>query len=80
MIVTTLLITTIIISIPVIITRNPINSVIGLILIFILSSLYLITLGINFIAFLYLIIYVGAIAILFLFVIMMMNIKYTLVL
>jgi NADH-ubiquinone oxidoreductase chain 6 len=55
---------------------NPINSVIGLILVFMASSIYFIILGINFIGFLYLIIYVGAIAILFLFVIMMINIKY----
>ena len=59
-----------------IILINPINSVIGLILVFMASSIYFIMLGINFIGFLYLIIYVGAIAILFLFVIMMINIKY----
>jgi NADH:ubiquinone oxidoreductase subunit 6 (subunit J) len=40
------------------------------------SAIYFIILGINFIAFLYLIIYVGAIAILFLFVVMMINIKF----
>jgi NADH:ubiquinone oxidoreductase subunit 6 (subunit J) len=68
------------ISLSVIMVGNPVNSVIGLILVFIVSALYFIILGINFIAFLYLIIYVGAIAILFLFVIMMMNLKYTLVL
>jgi NADH-quinone oxidoreductase subunit J len=59
-----------------IISINPINSIIGLILIFMASAVYFIILGINFIAFLYLIIYVGAIAILFLFVIMMINIKF----
>jgi len=59
-----------------VILNNPINSVIGLILVFIVSAIYFIMLGISYIGFLYLIIYVGAIAILFLFVVMMINIKY----
>src|SRR4051812_48014996 len=66
----------IMISLSVIMAGNPVNSVIGLILIFIISALYFIILGINYIAFLYLIIYVGAIAILFLFVVMMMNVRF----
>jgi NADH-ubiquinone oxidoreductase chain 6 len=59
-----------------VILSNPINSVIGLILVFIVSAIYFIILGISYIGFLYLIIYVGAIAILFLFVVMMINIKF----
>jgi NADH-ubiquinone oxidoreductase chain 6 len=59
-----------------VILNNPINSVIGLILVFIVSAIYFIMLGISYIGFLYLIIYVGAIAILFLFVVMMINIKF----
>ena len=59
----------------VITSRNPIFSVLFLIAVFVNVSCYLILLGINFIGLTYLIIYVGAIAILFLFVVMMMNIK-----
>ena len=55
---------------------NPVNAVIGLISVYIHIALYLTILSFNFIALTYLIIYVGAIAILFLFVVMMMNIKY----
>lgn len=57
-------------------SKNPVNSVIGLISVFVHSSTYLIILSLNFIGLSYLIIYVGAISILFLFVVMMMNIKY----
>jgi NADH-ubiquinone oxidoreductase chain 6 len=59
----------------VITSRNPIISVLFLIAVFVNVSCYLILLGINFIGLTYLIIYVGAIAILFLFVVIMMNIK-----
>jgi NADH-ubiquinone oxidoreductase chain 6 len=55
---------------------NPVNSVIGLISVYIHIAIYLTILTLNFIGLTYLIIYVGAIAILFLFVVMMMNIKY----
>src|SRR6478752_1948744 len=59
----------------VITSRNPVVSVLFLISVFINVACYLILLGINFIGLAYLIVYVGAIAILFLFVIMMLNIK-----
>jgi NADH-ubiquinone oxidoreductase chain 6 len=59
-----------------IITRNPVNAVISLISVFILSGLYLTILSLNFIGMSYIIIYVGAIAILLLFVVMMINVKY----
>nr|YP_010996270.1 NADH dehydrogenase subunit 6 [Rhizopus microsporus]WPA89444.1 NADH dehydrogenase subunit 6 [Rhizopus microsporus] len=59
----------------VITSRNPVISVLFLISVFVNVACYLILLGINFIGLTYLIVYVGAIAILFLFVIMMLNIK-----
>lgn len=55
--------------------KNPVHSVLFLILSFILSSLILFLFKIDFLALLYIIIYVGAIAVLFLFVVMMLNIK-----
>jgi NADH-ubiquinone oxidoreductase chain 6 len=54
---------------------NPILAVLFLIAVFITVSAYLALLGLSFLALSYLIIYVGAIAILFLFVIMMLDIK-----
>jgi NADH-ubiquinone oxidoreductase chain 6 len=56
---------------------NPVISVIFLITTFVQVAMYLILIGINFIAISYIVIYVGAIAVLFLFVIMMINIKLT---
>lgn len=54
---------------------NSVFSIIGLIFTFILASGYLLLTGIEYIAISYIIIYVGAIAILFLFVILMINIE-----
>ena len=59
----------------VITSRNPVISVLFLISTFVNAACYLLLLGINFIGLTYLMVYVGAIAILFLFVIMMLNIK-----
>lgn len=56
--------------------KNPIHSILFLILSFTNFVFFLLYLGIEFIALLFLIIYVGAISILFLFVLMMLNIKY----
>lgn len=56
---------------------NPVISVIFLITTFVQVALYLILIGVNFIGISYIVIYVGAIAVLFLFVIMMINIKLT---
>lgn len=56
---------------------NPVISVIFLISTFVQAALYLILIGINFVGISYIVIYVGAIAVLFLFVIMMINIKLT---
>jgi NADH-ubiquinone oxidoreductase chain 6 len=58
-------------------SKNPVISVIFLITTFVQAAGYLILIGINFIGISYVVIYVGAIAVLFLFVIMMINIKLT---
>lgn len=62
-------------AILVIITKNPVISVIYLILLFILVGVYLILLNMTFIGLSYLLVYIGAIAILFLFIIMLLDIK-----
>jgi NADH-ubiquinone oxidoreductase chain 6 len=59
----------------VITSRNPIISVLFLIAVFVNVACYFLLLGINFIGVSYIVLYVGAIAILFLFVVMMLNIK-----
>ncbi len=59
----------------VIITINPIHSVLYLISVFFNATALLILLGFEFLGIILLIVYVGAIAILFLFVVMMLNIK-----
>ena len=58
-------------------SKNPVISVIFLISTFVQAALYLILIGIHFVGISYIVIYVGAIAVLFLFVIMMINIKLT---
>ena len=58
-------------------SKNPVISVTFLIGTFVLSAGYLTLIGINFVGISYIIVYVGAIAVLFLFVIMMINIKLT---
>lgn len=58
-------------------SKNPVVSVLFLITTFVFAACYLLVNGINFIALSYIIVYVGAIAILFLFVVMMINIKIT---
>ena len=55
--------------------RNPVHSVLFLILVFFNSAGLLILLGLEFFAMIFLVVYVGAIAVLFLFVVMMLNIK-----
>ena len=59
----------------VIIVKNPIVSVLFLIGLFSGVSSYLILLGINFIGLSYLIVYIGAVSILFLFILMLINIR-----
>lgn len=59
----------------VITSKNPVMSVLFLISVFLSVALYLVLHGTAYLGLAYIIIYVGAIAILFLFVIMMLNIK-----
>ena len=65
----------IIFAIYTIISKNPIKSVLYLIGLFVSISLYLILSGLQFIGFSYLIIYIGAISILFIFILMLINIR-----
>jgi len=62
-------------GIMVITAKNPVISVLFLIAVFINIAGYLILLGAPYLGLVYLIVYVGAIAILFLFVIMMLNLR-----
>ena len=59
----------------IIITKNPIISVLYLILLFSSISCYLIFIGVKFIGISYLLVYVGAVSILFLFILMLINIR-----
>ena len=58
-------------------SKNPVISIIFVIATFVQAAGYLIFIGVNFVGISYIVIYVGAIAVLFLFVIMMINIKLT---
>ena len=68
---------TLISSILVITSKNPVIAVVYLISTFVNAAGYLILIGVGFIGISYIIIYIGAITVLFLFVIMMINIKLT---
>ncbi len=54
---------------------NPVHSVLFLILVFLNAAGLLILIGLEFFAMIFLVVYIGAIAVLFLFVVMMLNIK-----
>lgn len=58
-----------------VIVSNPINAALFLISVFFNTSMVFILLNIDFLGLLFLMIYVGAIAVLFLFIVMMLNIK-----
>nr|YP_010710790.1 NADH dehydrogenase subunit 6 [Gonatophragmium mori]WCZ71154.1 NADH dehydrogenase subunit 6 [Gonatophragmium mori] len=62
-------------GIMVIINKNPIVSVLFLIGLFLSISIYLIMLGLNFIGLSYLLVYIGAVSILFLFILMLINVR-----
>jgi NADH-ubiquinone oxidoreductase chain 6 len=62
-------------SIMVITTKNPIQSLMSLIGLFGFIAVYLILCGLTFIGFSYLIVYIGAVSILFLFILMLINIR-----
>jgi NADH-ubiquinone oxidoreductase chain 6 len=59
----------------VITSKNPIVSVLFLIALFLSISSYLIIIGINFIGLSYLLVYVGAVSILFIFILMLINVR-----
>lgn len=67
--------TSIMCGILVIISKNPIISVLFLIGLFLSVSSYLLVLGLSFIGLSYLLVYVGAVSILFLFILMLINIR-----
>jgi NADH-quinone oxidoreductase subunit J len=62
-------------SLFVIINKNPIHSILYLVLVFILTTILFLTLNVEFIAMLFLVLYIGAIVVLFLFVVMMLNVR-----
>lgn len=62
-------------AIYVILSKNPILSVLYLIGLFLVVSLYLLVLGIYFIGISYLLVYIGAVSILFLFILMLIDIR-----
>lgn len=70
-----LAIVSVILGIFIIITKNPVISVLFLILLFSSIASYLILLGVKFIGISYLLVYVGAVSILFLFILMLINIR-----
>src|SRR6056297_1912005 len=59
-----------------VIARNPVHSVLWLILSFLSSAGLFVLLGAEFVAMLLIIVYVGAVAVLFLFVVMMLDIDF----
>ena len=67
--------TSIIITVLVIISKNPVVSVLFLIGLFLNIACYLILLGLNFVGLSYLLVYVGAVSILFLFILMLINVR-----
>jgi len=70
-----LMVSMIISSLLVLSSKNPVHSVMFLILVFLGGAGILLYLGAEFIALMFIIVYVGAIAVLFLFIVMMLDIK-----
>jgi NADH-ubiquinone oxidoreductase chain 6 len=62
-------------GISVITIKNPIGSLIALIAVYGLISVYLMFIGLTFIGFSYIIVYIGAVSILFLFILMLIDIR-----
>ena len=60
----------------VVVSRNPVHSVLWLILAFISSAGLFVLLGAEFVAMILVIVYVGAVAVLFLFVVMMLDVDF----
>src|SRR6187455_1061535 len=61
----------------VIASRNPVHSVLFLILAFVNASGLFVLLGAEFVAMILVVVYVGAVAVLFLFVVMMLDVDFT---
>src|ERR1700709_2634795 len=64
-------------AVMVIVSRNPVHSVLFLILAFVNASGLFVLMGAEFLAMLLIVVYVGAVAVLFLFVIMMLDVDFT---
>src|SRR4051812_35319989 len=64
-------------AVMVIVSRNPVHSVLYLILAFVNASGLFMLLGAEFLAMILIVVYVGAVAVLFLFVIMMLDVDFT---
>jgi len=62
-------------AISVIVSKNPVVSILYLIGLFLSIASYLIIIGISFIGLSYLLVYVGAVSILFLFILMLINVR-----
>jgi NADH-ubiquinone oxidoreductase chain 6 len=62
-------------AILVIISRNPVISVLYLIGLFLFIAIYLILIGLSFIGISYLLVYIGAVSILFLFILMLIDVR-----
>src|SRR3974390_3296238 len=64
-------------AVMVIVSRNPVHSVLFLILAFVNASGLFVLMGAEFLAMILIVVYVGAVAVLFLFVIMMLDVDFT---
>src|SRR3981189_3639253 len=64
-------------AVMVIVSRNPVQSVLFLILAFVNASGLFVLMGAEFLAMILVVVYVGAVAVLFLFVIMMLDVDFT---
>lgn len=64
-----------ILAIATVLSRNPVHSILALMGVFICGSSLMILVGAEFLGLVYLMVYVGALAVLFLFVIMMLNVR-----
>lgn len=62
-------------SILLITNKNPVYSVLSLVLVFVSGSILLLMLGVDFLPFVFVVVYVGAVAVLFLFVVIILDIK-----
>jgi NADH-quinone oxidoreductase subunit J len=69
-------VSTVVAGLMVVLSRNPVHSVLWLILAFLSASGLFVLLGAEFVAMLLIIVYVGAVAVLFLFVVMMLDVDF----